>query len=178
MMEIRNLSIQLNSSGMKTLYNVYQRRSSSDTKSKWLIHCFNIGPGCQHYFITGKDHVSSHGYNNIFIVHYSILYCNWTTIHFKGSTPNYRLYRRNKVWVIIGRRGKASKVKNFKSIENTRSWGCLLPNIVWFIRNLLLPSFWMEAQISTIDIRLSWEAFIISKIDLQIRAQPYKYDFL
>jgi len=27
-------------------------------------------------------------------------------------------------------------------------------------------------QISTVDIRLSWEAFIISEIDLQIRSQP------
>jgi hypothetical protein len=35
-----------------------------------------------------------------------------------------------------------------------------------------------EDQISTVDIRLSWEDFIISEIDLQIRSQPYRYDFL
>jgi hypothetical protein len=88
---------------------------------------------------------------------------------------------------------KASKV-NFESIENARSWWCLLPNTAWFIRNLLLPLFWTENQISTVektflrsfhhlwdrftnhistvDIRLSWEVFIISEIDLQIRSQP------
>jgi len=41
--------------------------------------------------------------------------------------------------------------------------------------------FWdrfTEDQISTVDIRLSWEDFIISEIDLQIRSQPYRYDFL
>jgi hypothetical protein len=93
---------------------------------------------------------------------------------------------------------KASKVENFESIENARSWWCLLPNTAWFIRNLLLPSFWMAAQISTVHTRLSWEAFLIFGIhksnpnrtyktflrsfphfwDLQIRSQPYIQDFL
>jgi hypothetical protein len=71
---------------------------------------------------------------------------------------------------------RASKVKNFQSIENARSWWCLLPNTVWFIRNLLLPSLW-TAEISAVHTRLSWEAFLIFW-DLQIKSQPYIQDFL
>jgi len=73
-----------------------------------------------------------------------------------------------------------------------------LPNTAWFIRNLLLPSFWTAAQISTVHTVLPWEAFLIFGIhksnpnrtystslrsfphfwDLQIRSQPYIQDFL
>jgi hypothetical protein len=93
---------------------------------------------------------------------------------------------------------RASKVKNFESIENARSWWCLLPNTAWFIRNLLLPSFWTAAQISTVHTVLPWEAFLIFGIyksdlnrtyktflrsfphfwDPQIESQPYIQDFL
>ena len=42
------------------------------------------------------------------------------------------------------------------------------------------PHLWdpITNQIPTVHTRLSWEDFIISKIDLQIRSQPYRYDFL
>jgi hypothetical protein len=71
---------------------------------------------------------------------------------------------------------KASKVENFESIENARSWWCLLPNTAWFIRNLLLPSLW-TVEISAVHTRLPWEAFLIFW-DLQIKSQSYIQDFL